>query len=84
MSDKKKLSVAQVRNLFSEYDALEDVKARRSAILQQVFEGYGPGPYIQEGVKFQIRKRKINNSDPEEFRYLLHVMQEKEDTVTEL
>lgn len=74
-----KLSTAEVRKLFAEYDALEDPKAARSAILKKIHDGFGAGPFTQGESRFKIVKRKINKTD--EIRYLLRYLEsEAEDT----
>ena len=75
-----KLTVAQVRKLFGEYDALADVKTAKSNILEKIAKGYGYGPFEQDGVRFKIRERKINGTD--QTRFLLNVLESEEETTT--
>jgi len=62
-----KLTVPEVRALFKQYDALLDIKSARSSLLEQIFKGFGPGPYEQDGARFKIVKRKINGTEDHRF-----------------
>ena len=76
----QKLTTAEVRTLFSDYDALSDVKVAKSAILEQIAEGAGYGPYVdKEGCRFEIVKRKINGT--KDYRHILRMLATAKDDV---
>ncbi len=75
----KKLSMAEKKKLFAEYEkadktvttakaTLEEAMAKRSVIVKQLAEGAGVGPFEYKGQILKIMKR-TSKDDPEKATY---------------